>query len=190
MPVRRRFGKMRQLPSGRYQASYLDPDGQRHAAPDTFERKRDAEQWLSLIEAQMIRGEWINPDDQAITLDEFGSRWIAERPGLRPRTVDLYRWLFGKHISPHVGRVMLGDLDAARVRRWRAKLLDSGVSPTMTAKAYRLLRAILMSAVDDGILARNPCRIKGAGSEPTPERPVLDVRQVLALAGSMPAPLD
>ena len=38
---------------------------------------------------------------------------------------------------------MLGDLDAARVRRWRAQLLESGVSPTMTAKAYRLLRAIL-----------------------------------------------
>ena len=138
----------------------------------------------------MLRGDWINPDDQAVTLNEFGSRWIEERPGLRPRTVDLYRWLFGKHITPQLGLVMLGDLDAARVRRWRAQLLESGVSPTMTAKAYRLLRAILMTAVDDGVLARNPCRIKGAGSEPTPERPVLDVGQVLALAESMPAPLD
>ena len=59
-------------------------------------------------------------------------------------------------------QVMLGDLDAARVRRWRAQLLDSGVSPTMTAKAYRLLRAVLMTAVDDGTIARNPCRIRGA----------------------------
>jgi integrase len=190
MPTRRRrFGHLRQLPSKRWQASYIDPDGRRHTAAETFERKRDAEQWLSLVEAQMLRGEWINPDDQAVTLDEFGSRCIGERPGLRPRTVDLYRWLFGKHISPHLGRVMLGDLDAARVRAWRAKLLDSGVSPTMMAKAYRLLRAVLMTAVDDGILARNPCRIKGAGSEPTPERPVLGLGQVLTLAESMPAPL-
>jgi integrase len=58
----------------------------------------------------------------------------------------------------------------------------------MTAKAYRLLRAILMTAVDDGVLARNPCRIKGAGSEPTPERPVLDVGQVLTLADSLTQP--
>jgi integrase len=189
MPTRRRrFGHVRQLPSKRWQASYIDPDGRRHSAAETFERKRDAEQWPSLVEAQMSRGEWINPDDQAVTLDGFGNRWIEERPGLRPRTVDLYRWLFGKHVSPHLGRVMLGDLDAARVRRWRAKLLGSGVSPTMTAKAYRLLRAILMTAVDDGVLARNPCRIKGAGSEPTPERPVLDVGQVLALAESLSSP--
>src|SRR4051794_28359264 len=36
----------------------------------------------------------------------------------------------------------------------------------------------------------NPCRIRGAGTEPTPERPVLDLAQVLKLAASMPAPLD
>jgi integrase len=183
---RRRFGYLRQLPSKRWQASYIDPDGRRHFAPDTFERKRDAEQWLSVVEAQMLRDEWINPDDQAVTLEEFAARWVAERPGLRPRTVDLYRWLFGKHIRPHLGRVPLGELDAARIRSWRARLLAGGVSPTMTAKAYRLLRAILMTAVDDGIIARNPCRIRGAGSEPTSERPVLTVSQVYDLANRMP----
>src|SRR5215212_1502184 len=118
---RRRFGYLRQLPSKRWQASYTDPDGRRHFAPDTFDRRRDAEQWLSVVEAQMLRGEWINPVDQAVTLDEYASRWIAERPGLRPRTIDLYRWLFGKHIGPHLGRVALGEIDPARVRAWRAE---------------------------------------------------------------------
>ena len=46
----------------------------------------------------------------------------------------------------------------------------NGVSVSMAAKAYRLLRAVLMTAVeDDKILPRNPCRIKGAGDE-TPRR--------------------
>jgi integrase len=53
----------------------------------------------------------------------------------------------------------------------------------MTAKAYRLLRAVLMTAVEeDKILPRNPCRIRGAGSETAPERPVLTVTQVFELA--------
>jgi hypothetical protein len=53
----------------------------------------------------------------------------------------------------------------------------------MTAKAYRLLRAVLMTAVEeDKILPRNPCRIRGAGSETAPERPVLTVAQVFELA--------
>ena len=69
------------------------------------------------------------------------------------------------------------------IREWRAKLLGNGVSVSVAAKAYRLLRAVLMTAVEeDKILARNPCRIRGAGDEDAPERPVLTVAQVFALA--------
>jgi integrase len=183
---RRRFGNVRKLPSGRYQASYLDPEGVRRAAPETFSSQRAASQWLSMKEAELLRGEWRNPDDQRETIAEFGDRWIKERSGLRPRTVDLYRWLFGKYIDPKLGRVTLGEIDSARVRTWRAGLLAEGVSDTMAAKAYRLLRAILMTAVDDGTLPRNPCRIRGAGAEPTPERPTLTVDQVFELAAAVP----
>jgi integrase len=186
MAGRRRFGKVRKLPSGRYQASYLDPDGVRRPAPETYRTKREAEQWLSVVEAELLRGQWTNPEDRRELLRDFGNRWISERPGLRPRTLDLYRWTFKKHIEPFLGKAPLGEIDAARVRAWRARLLASGVSRTMTAKAYRLLRAILMTAVDDGVLTRNPCRITGAGSEPTPERPALTVTQVFDLAEKVP----
>ena len=68
------------------------------------------------------------------------------------------------------------------MRRWRKNLLDAGVSPVTVAKAYRLLKAIFNTAVDDGLIRRNPCRIKGAGMERSPERPVLTIGQVYALA--------
>ena len=64
----------------------------------------------------------------------------------------------------------------------RKKLLDSGVGLVTVTKAYRLLKAIMNTAVDDGLIKRNPCRIDGAGQEHSPERPVLTVAQVLALA--------
>jgi len=57
----------------------------------------------------------------------------------------------------------------------------------MAAKAYRLLRAILNTAVEDGCIARNPCRIKGGGTETPAERPTLSITQVLDLADRMPA---
>jgi integrase len=41
------------------------------------------------------------------------------------------------------------------------------------------------TAVEDGLIRRNPCRIKGAGSEDSPERPVLTVAQVYALADAI-----
>jgi len=54
-PGHRRFGNVRRLPSGRYQASYLGPDGVRRYAPETFERKSDAERVLVLIEGRSAR---------------------------------------------------------------------------------------------------------------------------------------
>jgi hypothetical protein len=65
---------------------------------------------------------------------------------------------------------------AAVVREWRAKLVADGVSVTMAAKAYRLLRAVMMTAVnEDRIVLRNPCQVRGADKEQPKERPVLTV---------------
>lgn len=92
----------------------------------------------------------------------------------------LYRWLQDKHITPYFGNVPIGKITTQAVRQWRAELISEGVSATMAAKAYRLLRAVLATAVeDDKLLPRDPCRIRGGGSEHTTERPVLTVGQVL-----------
>jgi len=182
-PQHRRFGNVRKRASGRYQIRYPGPDGRMRAGPETYERKSDAERALSLIEAQMISGEWADSDRSKIKLQNYATYWIAQRPGLRPRTIDLYTWLCGKHINPYLGGVPLGRLSTPMIREWRAKLLRSSVSVSMAAKAYRLLRSILTTAVEeDKILARNPCRVRGAGTEQTPERPVLTVTQVFELA--------
>jgi integrase len=82
--------------------------------------------------------------------------------------------------------VPLGKIDSAMIRQWRAQLLGNGTSVSEAAKAYRFLRAVLMTAVDDQIIPRNPCRVRGAGTERPAERPVLTVRQVLNLADQMP----
>lgn len=154
----RRFGNIRRLPSGRYQASYLGPDGRRRYADETFERKGDADKALSIIEAQIARGDWTDPDRAKTKLADYAATWIDERPGLRPRSADQYRWLLGKHIAPQLGGVPLAKLTTPMIRQWRAKLLRDGVSTSTTAKAYRLLRAVLMTAAEeDNIIPRNPC---------------------------------
>jgi len=70
----------------------------------------------------------------------------------------------------------------ARVRSWHANLLRNGPGASRAAKCYRLLRAILSTAVEDGFLTANPCTIKGAGVEPADERAIPTVAEVYALA--------
>jgi integrase len=136
-------------------------------------------------EAETRRDDWIDPDAGAVLAADFGATWIDERPGLRPKTVRLYGYLLRAHIAPHFATVTVAGVTLARVRRWRKALLDSGVSAVTAAKAYRLLRAILNTAVDDGLIRSNPCRVKGADKETSPERPVLTVAQVYALADAI-----
>ncbi|MFC6560245.1 tyrosine-type recombinase/integrase [Nonomuraea cavernae] len=182
-PAKRRFGRVRKLPSGRFQARYAGPDGVDRPAPETFATKTDAEVWLTKIEAQILDDEWINPDAGKIALGKYALDWISERPRLRPRTVELYGYLLRKHIAPTFEDKPLNEIKEPHVRRWRKNLLDQGVSEVTLAKAYRLLKAILTTAVDDQLIKRNPCRIKGAGQERSSERPVLTVAQVYRVVG-------
>ncbi|MEV4159134.1 tyrosine-type recombinase/integrase [Nonomuraea dietziae] len=182
----RRFGNIRVRESGRFQIRYPGPDGRMRTGSKTYATRTDADRALTLIEAQMIAGEWTDPDLGKVLLADYARAWTKERPGLRPKTIEGYTYLLGKHIVPALGGVQVGKITTQMVRRWRAELLASGVSVSTTAKAYRLLRAILMTAVEeDKMLPRNPCRIKGADNEHTPERPVITLSQVFELADRM-----
>jgi hypothetical protein len=171
MTGKRRFGRVRQLPSGRWQARYKGPDGIDRPAPSTFATKRAAEVWLTKIEVDVLADQWLNPDAGAVPFGEYARSWIEERPGLRPKTIQLYRYLLRRHLLPAFAAWPVCDIREPHVRRWRKQLLDAGASPVTVAKAYRLLKAIMNTAADDGLITRNPCRIKGAGQERSPSDP-------------------
>ena len=145
---RRRFGSIRATSLGEFQASYLGPDGPRYFAPHRFKRQRDADRWLAQAEALIVAGDWTNPERAKVPLGDYAEQWVSQRPALRPRTVELYRWLLGRYMVPEIGDVAIGSLTPAVIRQWRADLMTKrGVSATMAAKAYRLaaIRAELVA---------------------------------------------
>lgn len=179
---RRRWGRVRQLPSGRWQARYPGPDGLLRSGPRTFETESEADIWLVVQEAELRRGRWFDPDAGREPLGKYADAWIAERPHLAPKTVQRYEGLLRLHVRPKLGDVDLIDLTPSRVRAWRKGLLDAGVGEVTAAKAYRFLKTVMNTAVDDELVPRNPCRIKGAGSERSPERQPPTMEEVYALA--------
>jgi replication initiator protein RepSA len=60
------------------------------------------------------------------------------------------------YIAPTLGDCFLSDITPGAIRAWRAELMAVKISPTMTAKAYRLLRAVMNTAVDDELIRRKP----------------------------------
>jgi integrase len=185
MAGRRRFGRLRKLPSGRWQARYSTPDGREHAAPDTFSTKTAAERWLAGVETDMARGQWIDPSSQQLLLRAYAESWLAARPDFKIRTRELYQWLLNKYVLPQLGDLPLDKITPTVVRGWHAALLRDG-SPTPARQSYALLRGILNTAVADELIMRNPCLVRGAGVARTGERSVATLPQIQALADAVP----
>ena len=55
------FGRIRQLPSRRYQAAYTGPDLALHRAASTFETLMDARAWLAAERRLMDASSWMSP---------------------------------------------------------------------------------------------------------------------------------
>jgi integrase len=162
--ARRGFGAIRKLPSKRFQASYIGPDGRRHLAPFTFDARKDAEAWLAEAQTDMSRGDWERPAPKrkpVDTLAAYAEAWLATR-GLRDRTRVEYRKLLGGHLYPAFGPLTLTEITPVMVRDWYSHLTNT-TGPTRRAHAYGLLRAILNTAVADDLIPANPCRVRGGG---------------------------
>jgi integrase len=176
---------VRKLPSGRWQVRYHHPEtNQRITDKQTYPTKRDAEVALSAIEADLMRGSWVDPNAGQVNFGAYADAWLRDRD-LADRTRERYEGVIRMHIRPTFGAGPVAAVTSAKVRAWRSGLLAGGVGDATVAKAYRVLRAILNTALDDGLIQRNPCRIKGGGDENSLERPVLTVDEVYAVAGAI-----
>lgn len=107
MGKKRRFGRVRRLPSGRYQARYPGPDGIDRPAPETFPAKSSADVWLTRKEAEILDGAWIDPAAGKVLFWVYASTWVRDRV-LKPRTDELYRGLLTNHLDQFFGNMNVG----------------------------------------------------------------------------------
>lgn len=159
---RRGFGAIRRLPSKRYQASFLSPDGERIVAPTTFEVMMDAEAWLAINSAAITEGRWKKPvaaSPADITFQEYAEDWLRRRE-LKPRTRAEYERLLALLMEGFAAK-RIDAITPDVVRRWYESL--DPTRPTRRAHQYDLLRTIMGTAVDEEVIDASPCRIRGAG---------------------------
>lgn len=163
--ARRKFGRIRQFNSGRWQASYTGPDANVYIAPKTFDAKVDAEAWLTDRRREIDRELWSPACGQeerpGAPFGEYAEGWLRQRR-IKDRTREHYRKLLDNHLLDTFADVELRDITPAAVRRWYATTAVG--TPTMRAHAYSLLRAIMQTAMADDLVDSNPCRIAGAST--------------------------
>lgn len=158
---RRQWGSIRKQRSGRYQASYLGPDMNRYYAPENFTAKMDAEAWLVSERRVIELGQWIKPEDRIdpesrfVQFRPYAEKWLVERD-LKPKTLYHYRDLLETRVYTAFGERRITAIATPMVRTW---LAAQDGAPTRKKQAYGLLKAILTTAVTDGLIDSNPCTL-------------------------------
>ena len=87
-------------------------------------------------------GTHVVPDRQ--TLVEYLRDWLDNDTGLSPKTLERYKQLTERQISPHLGTALLQKLRPVQVHAWHSTLLKSGLHPRTVGHPYRVLHRGVM----------------------------------------------
>lgn len=125
-----RAGSIKRDASGRW-AFVVDttPPGaarRRQVRKRGFAAKREAQEALTATLAAVQSGGFVAPD--RMTVGEYLERWLdgLVTVGLRPSTIDGYRWMIARYVPDDLGATRLQDLGAVDFDRLYSALLASG----------------------------------------------------------------
>ena len=122
----------------------------------TCKTRRQAEAVLAqkLDESRQPREPAVDPD---IRLQEYSERWLTLiRMTVKPRTLLSYQQILRLHVLPTLGHVKIRQLARGRIKMLLVDKIASNLSRNSVRIIHATLRALLNSAVDDGLLSANP----------------------------------
>lgn len=153
------------LPSGAWRARIM-VDGKRTTI-GTFPTVEAAKLARNAAAGDVARGTFIEPNRARITLDEFVTDWMPDRP-IREITRRNDESRYRLHIRPYLGRTPLNEITPMRVQRWLAALERDGRSDVVRRRAWVLLKTILgpRGAIGDQRRYDNPCAVVSAPNPP------------------------
>ncbi len=166
----------------RYRARWRDPDGAQRKR--TFDKAGDAKRFLATVEADALRGVYVDHRAGRVNFKEFAEDWLAAQT-FNPSTREAVEIRLRNHVYPVLGSKPLAAIRPSTIQSWMSGLT---LAPSYVRTIKANVGTILAAAVDDGRIGRNPC---SAGSvraprqaarrvEPWTAQRVLAVRDALA----------
>lgn len=164
----------------RWRARWRTPDGKSRS--QTFDRRADAERYLTRVEHSRFSGAYLDPREGRITLREFGERWLARQGGDK-RTRKNRERILRLHVYPHLGALPVAAIRPGDCETWLAEVQKELPSALSVRQVGFYLGAIFRSAVRDRLRGDNPMASLKLPPAPAKERIVpMTTAEFLALA--------
>lgn len=179
------MASIQKRPNAKWRARYRDPDGKEHSRH--FNRRADAQIWLDSVTAELVRGDYVDPRAGRRLFSDFATQWLAAQT-FDLSTLEAVEVRLRVHILPSFGKLELRSIRPSTVQAWLR-----GRQAECSARYVRVmlanLSAILSAAVEDGLIARNPCSSRSVRA-PKPDQGRIvpwTAEQVAAVVAAHPA---
>lgn len=147
----------------RYVVNYRDLENRQRRK--SFRLKGDATAFRNSVEADKLRGTYIDVDAGRVTFGEYAAEWLAGRT-FEETTYEATELRLRLHVLPVLGRMQLRQIKPSTIQRLIASM---DLADTYKSVIISNVAAIFGAAVDDDLIAKNPCKA-GSVSRPRPER--------------------
>jgi integrase len=175
------MSSVQKRPDGRYRVRWRDPQGKERAKH--FTRKIDADRFRSTVDADVIRGTYVDPVAGRRTFRDYAEQWRAMQPH-RPNTAARTKSQLHKHVYP-----AFGDRPLVQIRASELQAFVTGLplAPSSVRPVWATVRAILSAALHDRLIGQDPSERIKLPELPRNEIVPLTLDQVERLTAAMPA---
>lgn len=157
--------------SGGYQYRWESGDRKRHYIyAKTLDQLRMREKQ---IERDAVEG--IRPESTTMTLNDMYDVWKSLKKGLKPNTLNNYKYMYDHFVKNSLGQYRLKSLKITDIRRFYNKLVDvEGLKVSSLDTIQLIIHQVLDLAVQDDLVRKNVSnnglrelkRIRGINSTP------------------------
>jgi integrase len=127
-----------------------------------FLTKRAASEHAADMEAQQRRGTFRDPIGGRTLFATWADRWI-QAVDVDVRTEESYRSKLRNHLLPRWHNTPLMEFTNTAVVVWAKHLRERGMADVSVSDITKLLSLMLSDAVDEGLIAANPVRLRHRG---------------------------
>jgi integrase len=172
-------------PDGQWRARWREAGGKQRAKH--FDRKIDAQRFLSSVMVDTARGDYIDPKAGAETVESYSARWVDGQPW-RASSRERVQHVLDAKIVPTFGALPLRSVRPTEVQAWVGSMTAAGLAPSTVESYFRVLASVMRAARRDRLIRDSPCDgVRLPRSERSAAALVpLSVEQVRALAAAVP----
>jgi len=173
----------------RYVVRYRDRAGRSHRR---FARTMsEAKDLQAQLRADRLRGP---AADRSVSFKTYAAEWIGAYAGrsgrgLRAGTLAEYKRMLNRDVVPYFAAQRLADVTPRDVRRFADHVAARGVAADTVRLSVAVVKLVLASAVDDGIIIANPAasvRVARVRAEDRRQQRALTTNEVEAIISHTP----